>query len=436
MSESPLFRAEVAQAHSLQMYGAIRLRQAVSAWVLFAVAALLATGLLLFLYYGEAGKKVKIAGITVPAGGSLSVQVNGAGILQKVLVSEGQHVKKSQALFEMRNEHQSGAGEMNALLRGQLQIRAQSLEMEKRNLQQSEMEKRQALQMRVQNLELEMQQWEKEMDLARRRHDLVRQSVERFEVLRQSGYVAQPQWQQKNEELLESEAKIAGLERSRSQLRANKQNVLAEISQLQTQLAADLAQNERSRAALQQEIIENGARQAWIVPAPEDGVIGSLAFRSGQTVGSGQSLATLLPLEQGKEGMEVHLFAPSKAVGFITSGQAVRIRMQAFPYQKYGFQQGIISEVGSTPFTPAELPPHLASTVLALAQQSGVSQGEALYRIKVRLTQAGVQTANGKVALKPGMSLDADIMQEKRKIWEWMFEPLLALRRSQMTEYR
>jgi membrane fusion protein len=59
---------------------------------------------------------------------------------------------------------------------------------------------------------------------------------------------------------------------------------------------------------------------------------------------------------------------------------------------------------------------------------SAAQTQEAMYRIKVRLAQQGIQAYGQTHPLKPGMTLEADIVQDHRTLWEWMFEPLLALR--------
>jgi membrane fusion protein len=50
-----------------------------------------------------------------------------------------------------------------------------------------------------------------------------------------------------------------------------------------------------------------------------------------------------------------------------------------------------------------------------------------LYRVKVTLKRQTIVAYGQEQALKPGMTLDADIVQDKRKIWEWVAEPILAI---------
>jgi membrane fusion protein len=69
------------------------------------------------------------------------------------------------------------------------------------------------------------------------------------------------------------------------------------------------------------------------------------------------------------------------------------------------------------------LPPNLAQQ---LVSQSG--SNEALYRINVQLADQSIRAYGEDIALKPGLTLTADVLQERRKVWEWVLEPVLAAR--------
>ena len=60
-----------------------------------------------------------------------------------------------------------------------------------------------------------------------------------------------------------------------------------------------------------------------------------------------------------------------------------------------------------------------------MAQNQG---SEALYRINVQLDAQSITSYGNAIQLKPGLTLEADVLQERRKVWEWALEPLLAAR--------
>jgi len=152
-----------------------------------------------------------------------------------------------------------------------------------------------------------------------------------------------------------------------------------------------------------------------VVTAPQDGLVTAIAAERGQYVAL-QPLATLLP---GASPLEAHLFAPSRAVGFVEAGQKVRVRYAAYPFQKFGQYDGEVVQVSRAALAPAELPPQLALPARA----------EALYRITVRLASPYVMAYGKAQPLTAGMQLEADVMQERRRLIEWVFEPLIALGR-------
>jgi membrane fusion protein len=101
-------------------------------------------------------------------------------------------------------------------------------------------------------------------------------------------------------------------------------------------------------------------------------------------------------------------------VGFVRPGQPVRLRFEAFAYQKYGHQPGHVLQVSRTPLA--------ASEMAALALPATASGGEPMFRITVALDE----TAHT-LPLAAGMRLQADVLLERRRLVEWLFEPLLGL---------
>ncbi|MBK1889305.1 biotin/lipoyl-binding protein [Undibacterium sp. 14-3-2] len=108
---SSLFRTEVAAAQSQQWMGAIRLAQPLSTWLIALVAVVVTLALIAYITLGSITKKARITGLTLPASGSVSVIAPTTGILQKVLVKEGQSVHAGQPLFELSTERHGDQGE-------------------------------------------------------------------------------------------------------------------------------------------------------------------------------------------------------------------------------------------------------------------------------------------------------------------------------------
>lgn len=433
-SSIPLFRHEVASSLSQNWLGEIRLAQPISSVLISCIAVCITLAFIAFIIEGSVTRKANVVGVLVPSEGSLGVNAPTSGILISSLATEGQYVAAGERLFEISTERQGATGELTALIAQQLASRMHSLQSEQRLRAEQFREKKSALTHRLQNLAAEADQLEQEISLAQRRRNLAQQTLHKFETLEASGFVSQVQTQQKQEEVIELNSRIASLGRTRVQIAANKQQVEAEIVTQSNDLAMELGQLKRADAQLQQEIAENANRKSVWITAPKNGTVTAVTYQSGQAVNAGQSLATVVPVESNNKGtdpatLEVHLFASSRQAGFVAIGQEVMLRYQAFPYQKFGLKKGTVVDVSRTPFAPSELPQNLASTILSNIQigaQRGNS-GEALFRIKVRPDSQIIRAFGQNYPLKPGMALEADVQLDNRKIWEWITEPLMAL---------
>jgi membrane fusion protein len=156
--------------------------------------------------------------------------------------------------------------------------------------------------------------------------------------------------------------------------------VRAEQSTVEAQVQAGRAQLERAIAAVEQEQRENEARRRIVLAAPREGTIGALNVHAGQWALPGQTLATLLPHDGGRSSpLQAHLYAASRTAGFMKAGQRVRLRFDAYPYQRFGMGEGLIVSLSHTPTAPQELPPGIPGSA------------ESLYRITVQLSRQSIE---------------------------------------------
>lgn len=109
--------------------------------------------------------------------------------------------------------------------------------------------------------------------------------------------------------------------------------------------------------------------------------------------------------------LQARLLVPSRAIGSVHVGDAVRLRYQAFPYQRYGSFAGAITEISKTLLAPAD-------------RDGPVTASEPVYRVTVALERQTLVAGGTTWPLQAGMQLDADVPLARRRLIEWMFEPL------------
>jgi multidrug efflux pump subunit AcrA (membrane-fusion protein) len=167
--------------------------------------------------------------------------------------------------------------------------------------------------------------------------------------------------------------------------------------------------SQRQVDAIEQGRTGTEAPKTILVRAPQAGVVSGVTTQSGQTVATGQVLANLSP---AGSPLEAELYVSSRAAGFAQPGMPVQIRYQAYPFQKFGQFRGTVSEVSRSPLADAP------------AAEGARRSSEALYRIRVTLARQDVPLAGAARPLMAGMALDASLLLETRKLYEWLLEPL------------
>ncbi len=427
-----LFREEVGAAQAAQWLGSVRLHRPLSFTLVTGAALAMALALVAFAAWGEVNRKARLIGLLVPSQGSLSISAPQAGVLLQLPVTEGQTVQAGAVLLVLNTERNSllngAVGDISERVALQIEARQQTLGTEQTLRELQTRQRAQVLADRIRTLQAEMRQAEEERSLQQRRVQLARTTLARHEQLADKGFVAPAQVQTRQEELIDADARLQSLERARLALQHDLQALRGEQGALDGQLKADLNQIERSRSSLSQETAENAARKSTVITAPYTGIVTALGLKVGQSVQPGQTLATLVPLaaagqDPAQGALQAHLFAPSRTAGFVRPGQTVYLRYGAYPYQKFGLHSGHITAVSATPFAPSELPSNLSQQLI-----NQVGSAEALYRINVQLDAQDIKVYGDSVPLKAGLTLEADVLQERRKVWEWVLEPVLAAR--------
>lgn len=345
-----------------------------------------------------------------------------AATIDKVYVSEGELVSKGQALLRLRIERTTSAGDVAELNARAIQQRRIGLETERTLALQQRRQRVDALKERLRSLAAEERQAEAELDTLRLRAMLSAKSYERSAQLERERFISDAQLQQKQEDLLDVQLRQRAAERSVVALKRDAEAVEADLLANETNTRTTLSQLNRAIFVLDQELAENSVRSIIVIAAPKDGKVGPLNFGQGSTVQAGQAILQMtLGTSRDEKVLEAQLYGPSRAVGFISTGQTVWMRYGAYPHQKFGLAKGTVAKVSETPIAAADLPVGQASALLSAAQVN-----EPLYRVTVSLEKQHVDAYGQRKPLKPGMTLNADVAQDERRIWEWILEPLLA----------
>ncbi|GGB10584.1 HlyD family type I secretion periplasmic adaptor subunit [Brucella endophytica] len=202
--------------------------------------------------------------------------------------------------------------------------------------------------------------------------------------------------------------------------------------------AAKLSEAGRRVDELQQQLIKaKKRRELMTIRSPIDGSVQLSGITTvGQVVTAGTELMRVVP-----EGtlLEIEAYVPNRDIGFVAAGQPAVIKVEAYPFTRFGIIEGRVERV-ATDAIPEPDAQQLESAA-AKEPQSIVPTGNAqrmqnlVFPISVRPDQATIDV-NGKVMpLTPGMAVTVEVKTGKRRILEYLFSPLVEITSEAMREF-
>jgi membrane fusion protein len=378
------------------------------AW-LSALAIIGALALAAYLVWGEYTRKVKVTGFLAPQVGVVKVAAPQAGVLTELL-EEGKAVKAGDIIAKISLERDPGSETRQAALKNEIERRRDSLNSERSRLEIGLLEQVSQAQKREVTSKLELDALTNEMSAAADRVAALDGVAQRFEKLFKEGFVGPNQSEQKKAEALEARTKLEAMRRTRAQLLRDIQTAQGDKRNLALKKDSQQGEIDRQLSSLDRERVDTDDRAREInVIAPIDGTIATKSVNRGQTVSLAAPLVTVLPAQND---LQAELLVPTRAAGFVKPGQVVSLRYQAFPFERFGHAQGTVKEIGRS--------------VLAAGETGPMTLTEPVYRVVVVLNTQTMNAYGQAMDLRAGMVLDADIQLEKRKLYEWLIEPIIA----------
>lgn len=243
-----------------------------------------------------------------------------------------------------------------------------------------------------------------------------------YEQLGQDGFAGKLMVTDKTRERIEKEQDLKTQLATISAARAT----IAEAEQRLQQVRADYRKNlqaERSETAIQferikQELAKQQHRAELLeLRAPQAGIVKDLATHTpGTVVQPGTILMTLVPND---EHLKAEVLVSNQDVGFVREGQPVKIKLGAYPFQKYGMLDGSVAQVSADAQDKSEN---------ASGQNDGAKSGPnrkgLMYRALVQLDRQQLIVDGRPLTLTPGMQVTAEFNLGTRTVMEYLLSPV------------
>ena len=246
---------------------------------------------------------------------------------------------------------------------------------------------------------------------------IARQRARDYHELVGKNFMSKHGYLEKEQARIEQEADLATQRSRLSELAAavqeghgQRRSLVAETRRL----ALDtMNESEQKARAYSQELVKAETRNRLkTLTAPVDGTIQQLAIHTvGGVVTEAQQLMVLVPKDFP---VEVEAYVENKDIGFVSRGQTAVVKIETFPFTKYGTIDAKVSHVSDDAMKDEKM---------------GL-----VFPIRVKLDKASIRVENKSVNLSPGMAVTVEVKTAQRRIIEYFLSPLLQYRDESLRE--
>lgn len=410
---SQLFRQEAVDQRRQRLFGAVVIRpeRGANLYVGAVTAvAIVAIGVAASARYA---RTETVPGAVVTSAPAVKVLTPRGGRIDKLHVVEGQEVRAGEPLIEVSADLPDlGGVESQASALASMERQA-SLAAEQLSLQRKAgADEAARLDQTIATAEEELRALSSQIAVQAQIVETARSAYERLGPIVAQGYVSRIEYDRRRQASLVEQQRAVELQRQQTQIRgrlldlqAQRRRVFVESRRRLIELASAAAGIDRDRASAR-------GQQGYVVTAPVSGTTTAIGIAPGRIADPNVAAMVIIP---DNSRFEAELYVPSKAIGFIRPGQPVRIMYDAFSYRRFGSFGGRIVRVARSITKPRDL-------------DAPLNLEDAVYVVRARLDAQSVAAFGKAYALQPGMTLRASIVLDRQNIFEWLAEPITAVR--------
>ncbi len=401
--------------------------------------------LLLWAFFGKLNIIASAEGRLVPQTYVKIVQPSEAGIVQEILVREGESVKVGQVLMRMdatlddADEKTIG----NDLAMRSLQLRRIDAELASKPLirksndpdalfRQIESQYRDHLLSHKDSLgqaREALKKAQREYDSAREIltklkevTPILKQQADAYVSMGKDGYAPQLTVRDKQREYLEKAQDLRAQESTVASLDAAVDQARKQIDQTTSKYRSDL-QNERVEAEgqhgkLQQDWIKQDHKTGLLaLRAPQAGIVKDIATHTvGTVVSPGTVLLSIVP---ENEPLVAEVMVKNDDVGFVYPQQKVKVKLAPYPFEKYGMLDGVVTRIDADSDADAQSQPK------GQPQSKDKQQAPpSVYKAIISINSQVLEAKGKKLKLVPGMQVVAEINQGRRTVMQYILSPV------------
>ncbi|WP_144391558.1 HlyD family efflux transporter periplasmic adaptor subunit [Pleionea sediminis] len=407
-----LFRKEAIQFSESSRQGKVLIAHPVRLTVIIYLLIALFVITLLFSMFVDYEQTRSARGQIRPALQSEKVTAPQGTSIVEIFVSDGDQVSAGDPLFKVKNRNFDIQG--NDLLESNKSTIQSTLELLNEQLEitrSSYKEKKSVLTSRMAIDKNKLNTLKDSLSKYELKHQLMKEQIGNFERLFNKNQISKSELYNKRIELIDFEI---GMNQIKQDIDSIKNQILSTKEALiQLDLSQD-SENSRLLVSIEdkkQMLIQISGEKEQIIKAGISGVVTNFTNSQGSKLSSSDTIMQIVPQDSP---LLAEVYLASQDIAFVKKGQKVKLALDSFPYQKYGYASGIVSSISET-----------AMGDLGTVQT--INSKDNHYRVLVQLEDSSLEHKGKQLKFVPGMMLKGFIYGDKRSLFEWVFEPVYGL---------
>lgn len=379
-------------------------------------------------------------GKTIPSGHSKIIQPLETSVIKRILVKDGDKVEKGDLLIELEgvgsdSDYNQTVRQLNAVMLARVRSLSLLRGLEERtlpdimrsDLQSASFSETELLEARrlVQN---QYQTWlaqDEQMQTVLQQHNaelrstrsqilklqnvgvIEKQRLRDYQTLQKKNYLSQHELYQQQSKTIENEQDLTSQKEQLQQVLESVHQIEKErvvnLQTLKRDTLDNLRQVNEDIQQLTEQLEKTRLRKSWMsLTSPVAGTVQQLAFHNvSGVVMEGQAIMLIAPQD---DRIEVEAMIENKDIGFVKAGQETVIKIESFPYTRYGYLNGKVEHIS---FDAIE------------DEKRGL-----IFSARILLDKSHINIDGMEIPLNAGMNITAEIKTGKRRVIDYLLSPL------------
>jgi len=417
-----LFRKKALENRKMKWRGRAILLRGIPLWVIMLGSILFITAFLTFIIAGTYNRRVNVSGEVSTWPRAVNLYSGVQGVVVRQFVHEGQSLKRGDPIYLIDVSKSTRSGVVSDNQRRDIENQLVRVDNIISRLEESKEITLYAL--KKQRLQYS-EAFRRSSDIIRRAEEgikIMKNNMENYRSYQSKGLINKDQLTDQVALYYQQQNNLLSLSGQNEQ---NALQITSLESQIQTQ-AADfdnrIYQMELQRYELQKELVNTDVGGEIIIRALSDGKVDSLSVTIGQMVNAGDSLLQIIP--ENVENYYLILWVPNDAVPYISTGDSVNIRYEAFPAEKFGQFSATVTTISRAPASTQEMLTYKG------APQNALGTSVPWYKVIVKPEKQAITYDGKTLSLENGMKAESTLFLEKRRIYQWMLSPFYDMKHS------